>query len=741
MFEIEKHTRTNSLPSFSFRPGDIKMIKALVAHVKKMTDTNGLAHFANDSNIEKQMAILSIDDQKKKSTESETQSQYLLKKLLSASERNANRKEGGYRYDNDIKQYAALLRMVSGPFAYEILQRNLKHCLPALPSTNRYIRSSGCHAMEGILRCEELGHYLAEHSLEPVVCLSEDATRISGRVQYDSSSNQLTGFVLPLNRENGLPVPFMFPARNAEEMLDSFSENQPAHFLNVIMAQPIAAAPAFCLTLFGSDNKYTGEDVVKRWKYITEQLAKINIKVLAISSDSDTKYNKAMRLLSKLGLKTDFVWFSSYENTNGPFYIQDTTHIATKLRNFILRTRYDKRSLPFGNGFIRIEYLYELLNMFTKDKHQLTASTLNPVDRQNFRSALRICHKRVTDLLRDHIKESESTSQFLRIMRDIIDSFIDNDLTPLQRIRKIWYSVFLIRIWRTFIMSSKEYTLKDNFLSSNCYACIELNAHNLVLCILHLKKINKPELFKPFLFESQACESLFRQLRSMSTVFSTVTNCSIKEATFRISKIQYQNDIMQRTSHLFEYTRFKKKSFPQSVTTFPSPEDVIKEIECCQKLAIATSCKMGLITRKRKKCQNYECKIKLANSTTVSRRKTKKSYDNSFVANSIQLTANDLKNIQLKNYAGKIEPSAIDGTGPYVSIKCSMNKIIAVKKTSLCWLLGVDCKKLSSDRLLRVMHTKKNSRVRVEKINQNHSLYVQKRSKQKKKRVYTSKAK
>lgn len=112
-----------------------------------------------------------------------------------------------------------------------------------------------------------------------------------------------------------------------------------------------------------------------------------------------------------------------------------------KLRNFLLRTLYDKRLVPFGNGFIRIEHLYELLNMFTKDKHQLTPSTLNPVDRQNFRSALRICHKRVSDLLRDNIKESESTNQYLLIMRDIIDSFMDHDLTPLQRIRKIWYSV------------------------------------------------------------------------------------------------------------------------------------------------------------------------------------------------------------------------------------------------------------------------------------------------------------
>lgn len=292
----------------------------------------------------------------------------------------------------------------------------------------------------------------------------------------------------------------------------------------------------------------------------------------------------------------------------------------------------------------------------------------------------------------------------------------------------------MIRIWRKFILSSKNYTLKDNFLSTNCYACIELNAHNIILCIFHLRKINKPELFKPFLFESQACESLFRQLRSMSTVYSTVTNCSIREITSRISKIQYQNDIMQRTSQLFEYPRFNKPTFPGNHTTLPLPDEICKEIEFCQKLAITTASKLGLIPKKGKKCRIYECKIQMAKSSDALQRKFNKSHNRSFEANPIQLTTSDLKNIQLKNYEGKINPNAVDGTGPYVSIKCSNGKIIAVKKTSLCWLLVVECKKLSSDRLLRVMQKQKKSVSRLKKTNKSHSLYTKKRSKPKNER-------
>lgn len=227
----------------------------------------------------------------------ESQTHHLLRRLLSAADRNVKREKGGYRYDVDVKLYAAYLRMLIGPMAYETLQKNLEYSLPSLSSTNRYISSSGCHISEGIFRGEELALYLSERNLDPVVCISEDATRITSRVQYDSKSNQLVGFVLPLNSKNGMPIQFKFPARNANEILFHFSKNHPiASNINAIMAQPINRnVPPFGLLVFGSDNKYTAKYVKNRWKYIEESLAKVNVKVLTFSSDSDSKLNAAMR--------------------------------------------------------------------------------------------------------------------------------------------------------------------------------------------------------------------------------------------------------------------------------------------------------------------------------------------------------------------------------------------------------------------------------------------------------------
>lgn len=66
-----------------------------------------------------------------------------------------------------------------------------------------------------------------------------------------------------------------------------------------------------------------------------------------------------MRKLIALGscsnILGEAVWFSMNSNLFPPFYVQDTTHIATKLRNFFLKTARNPEKSPFGmNQFIQL---------------------------------------------------------------------------------------------------------------------------------------------------------------------------------------------------------------------------------------------------------------------------------------------------------------------------------------------------------------------------------------------------
>lgn len=270
---------------------------------------------------------------------------FFINKLQSTASMNLTKKrKEGFRFDSEMQMYAAYLRMLCGPLAYDTIQRNLEGALPSLVTTNRFIKGSEYAVIKGALRSTELLNYLTELKLPLAVCISEDCTRVEGRIQYDSKTNQIIGFTLPIDNTTGLPAPFSFHARSAEEIFNHFSseKNSVSSFVDVIMAQPLANAPPFCLALFGSDCKYTSIDVEKRWMHIKHELNKLNIKVLTFSSDSDPKYNRAMRNLSGITKLCDSELFNvrscDEKHICYPFYVQDPTHIGTKLRNFLLNS-------------------------------------------------------------------------------------------------------------------------------------------------------------------------------------------------------------------------------------------------------------------------------------------------------------------------------------------------------------------------------------------------------------------
>lgn len=182
---------------FKFRIGDKKLIHIMIDYVKKIVGNGNIGLFKSNQKKSTQEKNKSCE---KMSTDA-AQTYYFLRKLTEAADRNANLERGAYRYSDETKQFATYLRIIAGPLAYETLQQNLKCALPSLVSVNRYIRQSKSKVIEGVPRIEELLLYLTSRNLPLKISLSEDSTRIVGRVQYDSTTNQLMGFVLPMNKK------------------------------------------------------------------------------------------------------------------------------------------------------------------------------------------------------------------------------------------------------------------------------------------------------------------------------------------------------------------------------------------------------------------------------------------------------------------------------------------------------------------------------------------------------------
>lgn len=327
---------------------------------------------------------------------------YLLNSLVSTSEQNFGRKKQRFRHNDSMKMFAAYIKMIGGRLLYETLHANLPFSLLSPSRVSEYLSEKGPTINEGTLRSNELKEYLTKRNLPMKVWVSENGTRMTLKAIYDPKSNQLVGFNSPLNKD-GMPIKNLYMARTAKEIESHFlsETNTISSTAYTVMANPLSEKePPFCLSIFGTNNKFNFQDVLNRWSYIKIQLKENGITNYGNSSGGDTRRLKAMKIASQIGQESvdfnckwyrsgEMAWFQS-KNENistsiyTSIYVQDTTHIATKFRNAILKST---KIYPMGKAIVSNGHLKYLINNVPKDQHLLNFSDVQPRDRQNFSSA------------------------------------------------------------------------------------------------------------------------------------------------------------------------------------------------------------------------------------------------------------------------------------------------------------------------------------------------------------------
>lgn len=318
-----------------------------------------------------------------------------------------------------------------------------------------------------------------------------------------------------------------------------------------------------CLACIGTDNKFTTEHVLKRWKYIYTECQKRGIVVVSFGADGDARELRSMKLSSALfSSPTDTLsklclfccvtqlniprswksWFVLGKPT-GISYVQDTVHIGVKMKSRLIESSI---ILPLGNYVAGLHHLRMVQGRFGKEMHGLREKDINHKDKQNYEAVLRLTSESVFKSL-DQIPDAKGTVAYLRVLRCVIDSYLDKSLSPLARIEKIWFALFFIRYWRHWIVLHPQYTLDANFITLNTYVCIELNAHALLTFLRTVQILSQgkndtdPEIgFLPWLLGSQSCEKAFRAVRSMTSTFSTIINFGMLGLLRRLYRLHIQ---------------------------------------------------------------------------------------------------------------------------------------------------------------------------------------------------------
>lgn len=419
-------------------------------------------------------------------------------------------------------------------------------------------------------------------------------------------------------------------------------------------------------------------------------------------------------------IELDFGMQNPFENQQKISYVQDTIHIGTKLRNLLLKS---SAILPMGNKQVSVSHLKILINTVPKDVHGLVLKDICPDDRQNFGSLLKVMEPRVLDALSKFVPDCEATVAYLRLCKQVTSSFIDFDLSPLERIHRMWHAVYFLRIWRKFIVKSKVgkkqssgYTLTNNFITANAYACIEINAQSLLNLIRKFRNEKADSECLLTIFNSQTCEKTFRQLRSMTTINWTKINFSILELTHLIGRVELLNDITHfKLKNIgIEFPRVNQDSVKQKIFALPSDEDLQKCMKEAQSQALNDALKFGMHIEAKdiQTCELSEVDFVFEYENETPNTEYENETPNGALSQFDFIDDDDdtselcdvlSRDLCLKDYSEKCDE--FDENSKFVQITNKAGKIQTVRKSSLVWLLSESKGNLSCDRLQRVKNS------------------------------------
>lgn len=368
------------------------------------------------------------------------------------------------------------------------------------------------------------------------------------------------------------------------------------------------------------------------------------------------------------------------EPENSIQFVQDTIHIATKLRNRLLKAKV----MNMGSKYVSMEHLEALLKNVQKSVHGLTKSDVSPQDRQNFESFTKITDDRVLDALQKSIPGSEATVKFLQICRAVTSSYLDLEISPLERVSRMFQSIYFLRMWRNHISCSQYFRLKDHFITSNAYKCIEINGQSMLTLLNICRQNNTPDLFRLPIFSSQTCEQAFRLLRSMGTVNFTKINFSLYEILHMIGRVELQHHIayFKLSEDAISFPKNHKRNQKIKIYELPSVNEIERVLNEAKQKAIDDGRSFGI------RSENFE-EYQFQSRINVDE------YSDD----------EDAVNMGIEERPNEVDANEGDEESehtPFTKIIDENGEEYLIRKSSLVWMLTEPSVSISKNRLRRV---------------------------------------
>jgi len=188
---------------------------------------------------------------------------------------------------------------------------------------------------------------------------------------------------MPLNKGSGLPSS-RIKAFNAFSIKESIERYDKSTIVQVIVAKPNKfKSEPFMIGFFGTNNKFTGEDVMARIKHIHRKLKSVGIKMLMYGCDGDTRCMMAQKQLANYGSLYEFCGIKLAGSLDSEyFFSQDPLHVAKKMKNLLFDFGTD---LILGDFLASLGFLLILNKKFGSEATGLNQSDLDFKDRMNYK--------------------------------------------------------------------------------------------------------------------------------------------------------------------------------------------------------------------------------------------------------------------------------------------------------------------------------------------------------------------
>lgn len=390
-----------------------------------------------------------------------------------------------------------------------------------------------------------------------------------------------------------------------------------------------------------------------------------------------------MRMNTKFDLTPDINTINRF-NPNS-ICVQDTIHIGTKLRNRLINSSVE---LKIGNRIATVAHIKMLLT-HPKEVHGLVYSDVIPDDRQNYGSLEKIMHPRVISTLKNEIVDSEATVVYLTLCDQITSSFVQTDLSPIDRVYKLWNAVYFLRCWRKSIILSKILTLTENFITTNAYTCIEVNAQALIELIVKLRSSQAEDIFMPNAFASQPCENTFRQMRSMGTANFTKINFNLNELLHMIARTEIMNKVIYSNNEIV-FPRKQIKSKDQLIkksSTLPTDQQISDTMKKALLDALENAAQFGIHFTVGD-IMNIDAELHIG-----------KMDEDQELISQVESDMSDLENIPESDPEASSNVNSVDSYIDVIDLDGTAKKI---RKSTFLWMQSDSKATLSSDRLKRV---------------------------------------